>query len=165
MFAWAAGHRKKYPIWLMRVVISQFSHKQDFGGATSDSPKITEVYVGGKYANNFIAQKVITSSRNSTLAGALAQVKEKLAVVLDSESTNFLISADVYNYRERTPQERRTRETLARQERARRRGARLKKTGKKKAAKKKTAKKTAKKKTAKKAAKKTTKKKTTRRRR
>jgi hypothetical protein len=132
-FVWARQPAKKFPWWQMRATLSQFSRKEDFGTGGGSS-KITEVYVGGGYANAFMAQKMIPTPRARNKQTVFASMRDSLEDVEKAEGTAFLLSVDLFNYRLRTDEERRAFETQARYARARKKKQRGQRTSKRKPA-------------------------------
>lgn len=115
---WVRSHRGNHPLWQIRVVVAQFSAEQDFGPRT-DSNRISRVFVRGENANLFLSQKVMPSPAAPSLSKAWGFIGSKLNALIESESTTFVLTADVYNYRRRSADEIRARETAARRKRPR----------------------------------------------
>lgn len=118
LHTWVRSHRGKWPLWQIRVVVAQFSETEDFGPQTG-SNRISRVFVRGEHANHFLAQKILPSPAAPSLAKAWKFLSQKLEELVESESTTFVLTVDVYNYRRRSADEIRARETAARRKRPR----------------------------------------------
>jgi hypothetical protein len=108
MESWARSKRRRFPLWLMRFRLVQYSTDEDFAFGTSNS--IIEVMVDAKDKNMFMAEHIIPTPRGKLLE-VLGYARGVFEDMVETGSTIYVLTAEIFNFRMRTPAERRKRDT------------------------------------------------------
>lgn len=113
VIAWTKNHHRRWSTWNMRFRFAQFSYDENF--AEPGSNRTIEVMVQDPDRNSFMAEQMVPTPRFSNMAKLLDFVRETLESMIESGSTIFMLTSELYNYRFKTAAEKRAIETEYRQ--------------------------------------------------
>lgn len=132
---WARTHRRRWPYWQLTVNTTMYSKNQEFSFPKSGAR--VDVMVATDDRNAFVAEQAVAGPRNKDMGKVIDYVRAALEEMSgNTANTVFVLTASLWNYRLRTPDERKKREAEYRASREALKKKKTRKTRSKKAPKK-----------------------------